>query len=284
MVFALVSCDPPKSSSPKPCTRADRFTLTKKVDNTYTLTICEGVQTIAEGEFSAVESIGSGAKKKDLATRLKDQLGGTPQEAVTAIVLPSTLQTIGDYAFTEHKKVTGTFTVPKQVQSIGEYAFQSLGFSAASLDIAFPTDSQLTVIKENAFNFARTNNLILPKSVEIIEKFAFSQLRGANIDSFKIPQNVKKIGGGAFRKSPVNFSGILTIESTHLVRTPANTTQPRTGTMGVQLFVDQTFGPRPTNFTAIKLPKAVYDSYTAAELNTIFGTGATYQDLDGNDH
>ena len=166
--------------------------LPKKSTTTYTLTICEGVQTIAEGEFSAVESIGSGAKKKDLTTRLKDQLGAKPDEAITAIVLPSTLQTIGDYAFTEHKKVTGTFTVPKQVQSIGEYAFQSLGFSAASLDIAFPTNSQLTVIKENAFNLARTNNLILPKSVEIIEKFAFSQLRGCKYRFIQDSSKCKK--------------------------------------------------------------------------------------------
>ena len=100
-------------------TTTPRFTLTQKADKTYALTIAEGVKTIVEGEFAAVESFGTGAGKKELKTRLIGRLGANPDEAITTITLPSTLETIEDYAFYVHTKVEGTFTVPKQVNSIG---------------------------------------------------------------------------------------------------------------------------------------------------------------------
>ena len=286
LVFALVSCDPPKS--PKPCaagepTGANRFTLTPKADNTYTLTIAECVKTIAEGEFSAEASVGSGASKKDFDSKLTGKLGATPREAVTTIVLPSTLETIGDYAFYNHTKVTGTLTIPKQVQSIGESSFNELGAVSSALDITFAVPSQLGTLGEKAFNSARTSVLKLPQSLENIGISAFQDLRGLSaVTTFTIPANVKNVGAIAFfiRRTPI--SGTLIIESSHLVRTPADTTQARTGSLGDGLFV---FNRDPrSNFTTIQLPKAVYDSYTTADLNIIFGTGVTYQDLNGNPH
>ena len=280
MVFALVSCEPPKSSSPKPCTRADRFTLAKKVDNTYTLTICEGVQTIAEGEFSAEAIVDS----KNLNTQLKDKLGAEPNEAITAIVLPSTLETIEDYGFFGHTKVTGKFTVPKQVQSIGKKSFKSLGNRSSSLIIEFAEPSQLTSIGEDAFNAARTSVLKLPQSLETIESGAFLNLEGVRAaTTFTIPANVKKIGHLGLTIVSRPIKGTLTIESPHLIRTPKDKTQTRTGNLSRNVFIVPIINPA-SHFTTIKLLKEVYNSYTTADLNAIFGTGATYQDLDGNAH
>ena len=287
MVFALVSCDPPKSPK-KPCAAGEpkgeaRYTLAKNADNTtYTLTIAECVKTIAEGEFSSLGSVSVGIREKGVATRLK--LDAKPEEAVTAIVLPSTLQTIGDYAFYNHTKVTGTFTIPKQVQSIGKNSFQKLGALSSALNITFAESSQLTVIKEEAFKLARISVLKLPQSLETIEDGAFLNLTGVSAaNTFTIPANVKKIGGLGFANARQTIKGTLTIESRHLIRTPKDINQDLTGNLGQSLFVMAHIIPAG-NFTTIKLLKNVYDSYTTADLDAIFGTGATYQKLDGTAH
>ena len=244
------------------------------------------VKTIAEGEFSAVESFGTGAGKKNLTTQLKGKLGKKPDEAITAIVLPSTLQTIGDYAFYSHTNVTGTFTVPEQVNSIGENSFYSLGKNSSSLAITFTEPSQLTTIGKGAFYLARTSVLKLPQSLKTIEDFAFLDLEGVSAtNTFTIPANVESVGSLAFADliRPV-ITGTLTIESPYLIRTPADTAQELTGNLGSGLFMLTGNGTLKSNFTTIKLPKVVHKSYKTAELAAIFGTGVTYQDLNGNDH
>ena len=195
-------------------------------------------------------------------------------------------KTTGDYAFYNHRKVKETFTVPKQVQSIGISSFYGLGAESSSLIIEFAEPSSLVTIGEKAFNQARTSVLKLPQSLETIGTNAFLDLTGVSAaTTFTIPANVKKIGALGFGNSSNQaIKGTLTIESPHLVRTPTDKTQNRTGNLGNSLFIFVIPPTKPSNFTTIKLPKVVYDSYTAADLNTIFGTGATYQDLDGNDH
>ena len=62
----------------------------------------------------------------------------------------------------------------------------------------------------------------------------------------------------------------LTIKSPHL-----------TTTLGNGLFVQE---PTDNVFTTVKLPKAVYDSYSKEQLESRFGQVTAYQDLNGNAH
>ena len=235
---------------------------------------------LPKASFSAEAIVDS----KNLNTQLKDKLSAEPNEAITAIVLPSTLETIEDYAFFGHTKVTRTFTVPKQVQSIGKKSFKSLGNRSSSLIIEFAEPSQLTSIGEDAFNAARTSVLKLPQSLETIESGAFLNLQGVRAaTTFTIPANVKKIGHLGLTIVSRPIKGTLTIESPHLIRTPTDKTQTRTGNLSGNVFIAPIINPA-SNFTTIKLPKVVYDSYTTADLNAIFGTGAAYQKLDGTAH
>ena len=244
------------------------------------------------GEFAAVASTGKGIA---LNTKLAGKLGANPKQAVTKIVLPSTLSSIGDYAFLNHQKVKGKFMIPKRVRTIGKDSFQNLGNApfvpAASslIVITFEEPSQLVTIGEGAFRFARTSVLKLPESLETIGKAAFMDLKDFTTNSFTIPGNVKHIGNIAFtdliisRTAGATFAGTLTIASPHLTRTPADTTQPMDGNLGNSLFIIAS-GGGTSSFTTIKLHKTVYDSYTKADLNQIFGTGSTYQDLGGANH
>ena len=229
-------------------------------------------------------SLGIGADKIDFDTRLAGKLGANPEKAVTAIVLPSTLETIGDYAFIYHRNVQG-FMLPKQVRTIGKSSFELLSSSLfrSPLAIEFEEPSQLTNIGESAFAQAYSSVLKLPESLETIGKSAFFNWKGLSAtNTFTIPANVKSIGIAALVNSATHqIRGTLTIASPHLVRTPADTTQPMAGNLNINLFVFANLSTR-SNFSTIKLHKAVYDSYTKADLEAIFGTGTiAYQKLDG---
>ena len=282
MLLLALSCDPDSSSSKA---TPPRFTLTpNNGGTTFTLTIGEGVKTIARGEFAAVPSLGTGADKIDFDTRLAGKLGANPEKTVTAIVLPSTLETIGDYAFIYHRNVQG-FTLPKQVRTIGKSSFEFLSsslFRSRSV-IEFEEPSQLTNIGESAFRQAYSNVLKLPESLETIGRGAFFDWKGLSAtNTFTIPANVKSIDIAALVNTVRHsIRGTLTIASPHLVRTPADTTQSMAGNLNKNLFVFANLSMR-SNFSTIKLHQAVYDSYTKADLKAIFGTGTiAYQKLDG---
>ena len=233
--------------------QAPRFTLTKNADNTtYTLAVAEGVTTVAKGEFSSRESTGRNKKSKiTLNTRLKGALlGARPNRVITAITLPSTLETIEDYGFYNHSYLQGTLTIPSKVQSIGEYAFKYIGSlytNSSSLVIAFAPDSQLTTIEADAFSNNAITGLTLPEQLETIgtRAFAFSNDTDEKMSSFTIPVNVTRIEAGAFAFANMKFSNSVTL-----------TIQSPSVTLGDQLFV---LSPTDTVFTTVKLPQVVYD-------------------------
>ena len=268
---ALVSCDPDSSGGKA---TPPRFTLTQNDDGTtFTLTIGEGVKTIAEGEFAAVANINTGTKKIDLNSKLAGKLGAKPEKAVTTIVLPSTLESISDYAFYSHHGVKGRLVIPKQVRTIGINSFADLSRSS-SVTLEFEEPSQLTAIGKSAFSFSRTNNVVkLPESLETIGGGAFYEATFSVTNTFRIPAKVKRISPTAFFSfSTHQIRGTLTIASPHL-------TKPN---LGRQLFC---LSSDRSSFTTIKLHQAVYDSYTKAELSAIFGTGTiAYQKLNGDPH
>ena len=256
--------------------RAPRYTLTKNADNTtYTLAVAEGVSTVAKGEFSTEASIGGagGVPTITLNTRLKGALlGAEPQDAITAITLPSTLEAIEDYAFYSYSRVQGTLTIPKQVQRIDKHAFNYLGFShrgESSLVLAFEKDSQCTIIEESAFQNSGITSLALPEQLETIKNFAFAFIK-TTMSSFTIPEKVQNIGNGAFVLAEFSDNATLTINSPDLT------------TLGTQLFVVM---PTDNVFTTVKLPQAVYDRFTTqAQLANRFGQVTAYQHLDGTPH
>ena len=101
-----------------------------------------------------------------------------------------------------------------------------------------------------------------------------------------IPGSVRKIGNKAFRSA----AGIndVTIRSTHLTK---NASDPRLGTnlFGESAPASGASSTRESTITTIKLPLAVYTTYTRDELTAIFGSEITttpngYQRLDGTPH
>ena len=161
-VFLFHACDMSASPPPPP------YKLTQDKGGTNrTLKIDEGVTIIRAGEYAAVPSIGSGADRKTFNTRItRHTLGlktdGEVRTAVTAIILPSTLETIEEYAFYGHSAVKGTLIIPDKVQSIGAQAF---GGTGTDLTVDIKDDSKLenTVGAAAAFDIANIKTIRAPR-------------------------------------------------------------------------------------------------------------------------
>ena len=248
------------------------------------------MRTIAPGEFasesrsvSVTDPAGS-TRTINAVTRLAGLLGSTNQDLkVTTIELPDSLVTIGEDGFSFHRGVKGELIIPAAVKSIGKEAFAHLsGFASSStVSLKFAPNSKLKVIGNNAFRNSTIVGLSrLPDSLETIEPFAFYEAFEADLPSFTIPSKVRNVGTGAFMDlSRTRFTGTLTIESTHLTRTPPldppNTPGTRTGRFASNLLAIALGGGSPTNqLTAIYIPRVVFDSYNQADLDAIFGTFA----------
>ena len=150
------------------------------------------------------------------------------------IVIPKTIKSIGDGAFTYCLSANGTLTIEEGVEKIGDYAFQGSRYMYGNLTIpdscvelgAFAFEgctgfngtltlsNKLQAIKESAF--AHDNNfrgtLVLPESLTEIGDYAFiicEKMKGPLV----IPSKVTKIGVKAFNKFPYTS---LTFKCTQL--------------------------------------------------------------------
>ena len=270
-------------------TGSKRFDLTPNADgSTYTLTIADCVRTIAPGEFASeswrVTDPADSTRQITAATKLAGLLGSTNQDRkVTAIELPNSLVNIREGGLAQHRAVNGELIIPAAVESIGKEAFYALsGYSNRStMSLKFAPNSKLKAIGDTAFQDSKIVGLSrLPDSLESIEAFAFFNAFAADVQSFTIPANVKRVGGSAFVGIPLSrFTGTLTIESPHVTRTPPldppNTPGAKTGRLGDNLLATALGGGTPTNqLTAIYLPRVVFEKYNQADLNAIFGTFA----------
>ena len=280
------------SLKPEPTEESERYTFTQKPDGSYKLTVKECVTTIPRNEFSAEFGNVSPIVQRYVTS-------STPaSDVISEIQLPSTLKTISSSAFYRNMSMSGNVTIPKTVDSIGDNAFFLLGANfgvgvtpstAASSplpEVTFESGSGLKTIGQSAFESAGVKiGLVLPEGVETIGAQAFKSFKMPSTD-LVIPASVRKIGNEAFRSA----SGItgVTIRSTNLTK---DATDPRLGT---NLFGESSPGggassTRLSTITTIKLPLAVYNSYTATERTAIFGSEITtspngYQDLAGNPH
>ena len=276
---------------PEP-TGNDRFSLTPPEGPAYTLTIADCVRTVTAGEFASASQTIPGESTPRIS-RLADlpEFAAAPHDKVTALELPDSLITIESRAFYDHRKVTGRLVIPASVESIGSLAFREMGKTVertSLLRLEFAPNSRLRSIGRNAFQNGGIHLASpLPRSLKTIENYAFHLALHDPVSNFIIPENVTKVGELAFA-SGSSLRGTLTIESPHLKRTPPlppNPTDPpregrSRGRLGDSAFSELMAFSAPVNiFSAVFLPSAVFDSYTQADLNAIFGTGGGYFDI-----
>ena len=133
---------------------------------------------------------------------------------IQSVTLPSTLKTIGYYAFCSNNITS--LTIPESVTTIGDGAFHSNNITSLTIP------NGVTTIGDHAFCSNDITSLTIPKSVRSIGYCAFSSnditsltipngvtsigewaFHGNNITSLTIPNSVTYIGGEAFQNNNI---------------------------------------------------------------------------------
>ncbi len=111
---------------------------------------------------------------------------------IISIVLPDTVQYIGEYAFADCKNMKN-FIIPEAVQYIGEGAF----FNCKGLtEITIP-NGVTTIRRKTFFDCNGLTSITLPETLIEIGEEAFYGC--SSVTSFTLPNNVKHIGYLAFQ-------------------------------------------------------------------------------------
>jgi hypothetical protein len=112
--------------------------------------------------------------------------------ALTSVVIPNSVTTIGDQSFYSSGKLTSV-VIPNSVTSIGNNAFSW----SALTSVVIP--SSVTRIGDLAFFNNQLTSIIIPNSITVIKIFSFAD---NNLSSVTIPNSVIEIESFAFRDNP----------------------------------------------------------------------------------
>jgi len=112
--------------------------------------------------------------------------------SLASVSLPSTLNKIGDHAFSNDAKLNSV-TIPGNVTEIGSYAF---GSCSSLAQISFSPDSRLTTLGAYAFRNTAVSSVSLPATLTTIADYAFYDCD--NLNNITIPDGVTYIGVNAF--------------------------------------------------------------------------------------
>lgn len=217
--------------------------------------------------------------------------------AITSVVLPDSITSIGENAFNGCESLTsvtfgknsqlssigpGAFnycyslesiTIPESVTNIGSDAFY---YCCGLRSVTFGENSQLTSIGEGAFNWCESlESITIPDSVTSIGEGAFCCC--AKLTSITIPDGVKSIGNHAFAgcsalESITIPDSVLNIGDSAFAECTA--LESATISEGVKSIGDNAFY-NCTNLVNVSLP----DSLTSISFNTFYGCNLqTYDD------
>lgn len=130
---------------------------------------------------------------------------------ISEIVIPDTVESIGDYAFYCCTKLACDIVIPESVTTIGEGAFACEG-APTNIRGDLIISSNVELISKRAFaNTFYKGKLVLPKKLKTIEYGAFMACRFSG--NLVLPEGLESIGERAFSECD-GFIGDLVIPET----------------------------------------------------------------------
>jgi len=153
----------------------------RNASNLTTITVPDGVT-----------EIGANAFENDVQLR---NFNGTG-----SFTLPASLQTIGDYAFSNLTNQAGVLTIPDNVASIGNSAFSGPNKFTG---IVFPDNSVLTSVGNSAFknSLSVTSINTIPSGLTALSDSLFYGCKIAG--TLTIPEGITKIGAATFYSNAI---------------------------------------------------------------------------------
>lgn len=134
-------------------------------------------------------------------------------EYLGPITLPTSLKSLGEEAFRNCVRITGTLTIPASLAKISKNAFNYCTGITALILVPDGAKSSLTTIEEGAFEYCvgiSNETLVIPQSVSTIGKNAFHCLFGMDGNAIRFERsNVTSIsfGDSSFALGGVNQNG-----------------------------------------------------------------------------
>ena len=155
------------------------------------LTMQNGLQTIGKNAFQGCSGLTGELNLPTTLTSIGESaFVGT---SYTSVKLPSTLKTIGDYAF-NNVPIKQQLTLPKKVTSVGSSAFA--GTKITGLEIP----DGVTSIGDNAFaDTPIEGHVTIPDGVTYLGKGAF---RNSQLSTVFLPNSVAELSQGVFQGCP----------------------------------------------------------------------------------
>ena len=258
---------------PEP-TETARYAITPRAAGGFKLTVNNCVREIVSGEFSF-----NGTIIQEKATAEGVALAGL---LITEINLPPTLRKIDNEGLFGNLSVSETLRIPRNVETIITRALNGVGSNQTAnpdgFTLSFEAGSKLKFIGGDAFRTNRLRDFRLPDNLETIDAGAFQNARFFFSTGFSpagtltIPAKVSKIGEQVFR----DIQGITAVDirSKRLAKP--------VGAVAADFPLQPNLFQNVTGITSITLPAEVYDSYTKAQLQAIFGSAFTsYRRPDG---
>ncbi len=127
---------------------------------------------------------------------------------LTAVVISESVETIGEYAFSEVQSLSSVTFLSNVIESIAPYTFYGCSFTTITLP------ESVVTIGESAFSCSYLRSLVFPDSVKTISDMAFS---GTELESLDLGK-VEYIGKHAFN-SAFNISRLTEINIPASVKT-----------------------------------------------------------------
>ena len=125
-------------------------------------------------------------------------------EKLTNVVIPSTIASIGNYAFANSS--VESVEIPSTCKSIGTYAFAQC-YDLVDLEIADGVEE----LGDYAFWFTSLVDIVVPGSISEIGDAAFSLVE--TVVSIEIKEGVKRIGEGAFWTDGFDLTSVKLADS-----------------------------------------------------------------------
>ena len=127
---------------------------------------------------------------------------------ITSLQLPHGLKSLGQYAFSNCKSLSGTLSLPESLESLGSYCFSDCPMLSGNLILP----SKLTIIPSRCFFGCSglSGDLVIPEGVTTIGEWAFYRCSGLT-GSLTLPKGLKELGVQTF--NGCQFQGELTIPS-----------------------------------------------------------------------